>query len=116
MHFKLIIIMSEDRRTQEILSAARDAGATGCTVLNQARGEGVMPVKTFLGLSIDSQVDVIMLLAEEHMSREIMETVAEAGEFDDTPGSGIAIQIDVEDAIGVRHQIAALAEAVEDRL
>ena len=116
MHFKLIIIMVEDERTQKILDAARKAGTTGCTVLNQARGEGVEPTKTFLGLSIDSQVDVILMLAEEHMSREIMEQVAIAGEFDETPGTGIAFQIDVEDAIGVRHQIAALTEAVEDRL
>jgi len=108
--------MSEDVRTKKILDAARQAGATGCTVLNQARGEGIKPTKTFLGLSIDSQVDVIMLLAEEHMSREIMEQVAVAGEFDETPGTGIAFQLDVEDAIGVRHQIEALAEAVEDRL
>lgn len=116
MHFKLIIIMAEDHRTQHILDAAREAGATGCTVLNQARGEGVNPAKTFLGLSIDSQVDVVLMLAEEHMSREIMEQVAIAGEFEESPGAGIAFQIDVEDAIGVRHQIAALAEAVEDRL
>ena len=116
MHFKLIIIMSEDERTRHILEAARKAGATGCTVLNQARGEGINPTKTFLGLSIDSQVDVILMLAEEHMSREIMEKAAIAGEFDETPGTGIAFQIDVEDAIGVRHQIAALTEAVEDRL
>ena len=116
MHFKLIIIMVEDERTQKILDAARKAGTTGCTVLNQARGEGVTPTKTFLGLSIDSQVDVILMLAEEHMSREIMEQVAIAGEFDETPGTGIVFQIDVEDAIGVRHQIAALTEAVEDRL
>jgi hypothetical protein len=116
MHFKLIIIMADDHRTQNILDAARAAGTTGCTVLNQARGEGVNPTKTFLGLSIDSQVDVILMLAEEHMARDIMEKVAEAGEFDETPGSGIAIQIDVEDAIGVQHQIEALAEAVEDRL
>ena len=116
MHFKLIIIMCEDVRTQKILDAARKAGTTGCTVLNQARGEGINPTKTFLGLSIDSQVDDILMLAEEHMSREIMEQVAIAGEFDETPGTGIAFQIDVEDAIGVRHQIEALAEAVEDRL
>lgn len=116
MHFKLIIIMVEDKRTKEVLDTARDAGATGCTVLNQARGEGINPAKTFLGLSIDSQVDVIMLLAEEHMSREILEKVAAAGEFDETPGTGIAFQVDVEDAIGVRHQIEALAEAVEERL
>ena len=116
MHFKLIIIMVEDERTNDILNAAREAGATGCTVLNQARGEGIRPARTFLGLSIDSQVDVIMLLAEAHLSRDILETVAEAGEFDETPGTGIAFQIDVDDAIGVRHQIEALTEVVEDRL
>jgi hypothetical protein len=108
--------MTEDERTQKILDAARKAGATGCTVLNQARGEGIKPAKTFLGLSIDSQVDVVLMLAEEHMSREIMEQVAIAGEFDETPGTGIAFQIDVEDAIGVRHQIQALTGAVENRL
>ena len=116
MHFKLIIIMAEDERTQKILAAARKAGATGCTVLNQARGEGIKPTKTFLGLSIDSQVDVILLLAEEHMSRESMEHIGAGGEFDETPGTGIAFQVDVEDAIGVRHQIEALTEEVEERL
>lgn len=108
--------MVEDERTNTILDAARDAGATGCTVLNQARGEGIIPAKTFLGLSIDNQVDVILLLAEEHMCRNILEKVAEAGEFDDTPGSGIAFQIDVEDAIGVRHQIEVLTEELEEKL
>lgn len=89
MHFKLIIIMVEDHRTRDVLEAARGAGATGCTILNQARGEGVNPAKTFLGLSIDAQVDVILLLAEEHLSREILEKVAEAGEFDETPAPGL---------------------------
>ena len=116
MHFKLIIIMVEDERTQNVLDAAREAGATGCTVLNQARGEGVKPAKTFLGLTIDSQVDVIMMLAEEHMSREIMEKVAIAGEFDETPGTGIAFQIDVEDAVGVVSQARKITNEVEDLL
>jgi nitrogen regulatory protein PII len=116
MHFKLIIIMTEDARTSDILDAAREAGATGATVLNQARGEGLSRSRTFLGLSMDSQMDVILLLAEEHMSRHILEEVARVGEFDHTPGTGIAFQVDVEDAIGVRHQIEALTEAVEERI
>jgi nitrogen regulatory protein PII len=116
MHFKLIIIVVEDERTQDILDAARKAGTTGSTVLNYARGEGVKPARTFLGLSIDSQVDVVLVLAEEHMSRKIMEEVASVGQFDETPGTGIAFQIDVEDAIGVRHQIEALTSTLEDRL
>ena len=108
--------MSEDGRTKEVLEAARDAGATGCTVLNQARGEGLLPTKTFLGLSINSHVDVILMLAEEHLSREIMERVSEAGEFDLRSGTGIAFQIDVEDVIGIKNQIQALSDTVEDRL
>jgi nitrogen regulatory protein PII len=116
MHFKLIVIMVEDKRSEAIIEAAREAGATGCTVLNQARGEGITPAKTFFGLSVDSQMDVIMLLAEEHLSRQILEHVAEIGEFDRSAGAGIAFQIDVEDAVGVRHQIEALSEEVEKRL
>lgn len=116
MHFKLIVVMVEDEHTEEILNAAREEGATGATVLNQARGEGVSPTKTFLGLSIGNQVDVILMLVEEHLSRLVLEKIAEVGKFDQTSGTGIAFQVDVEDAIGVRHQIEVLEETVEDRL
>jgi len=116
MHLKLIIVMVEDQHTDEILAAAREAGATGATVLNQARGEGLAPAKTFLGLSIGNQVDVILMLVEEHLSRRVLEKIAEVGEFDETSGTGITFQVDVDDAIGVRHQISALTETVEERL
>jgi nitrogen regulatory protein PII len=114
MHFKLIVVMVEDRHTNEILAAARNEGATGASVLNQARGEGLSPTKTFLGLSVGNQVDVILMLVEEHLSRHVLETIAKVGQFDETPGTGIAFQVDVEDAIGVRHQIEALEEKLED--
>lgn len=113
MHFKLIVVMVEDSKTSDVLDAARKAGAKGATVLNQARGEGLTPGKTFLGLSMNSPVDVLLLLVEEHFSREVLEQVAAAGKFDETAGTGIACQIDVEDAIGVAHQIEALTGDVE---
>ncbi|MFA5081408.1 MAG: P-II family nitrogen regulator [Hydrogenophilaceae bacterium] len=116
MHFKLIIALVEDSKTEKVLQAAREAGATGATVLNQARGEGLKPAKTFFGLTLEAQRDVVLLLVEEHMCRRILEDIAEVGGFDESPGSGIAFQIDVEDAVGVRHQISQLAEAVEERI
>ena len=116
MHFKLIIVMVEDTKTNAVLKAARDAGATGATVLNQARGEGINPTKTFLGLSINAQVDVLLMLVEEHLSRHILEKVAAVGEFDESPGTGITFQLNVEDAIGVRHQISAITEALENQI
>ncbi len=114
MHFKLIIALVEDDKTDIILNATREVGATGATVLNQARGEGVKPSKTFFGLSLETQRDVILLLVEEHMCRRILETIAEVGDFDDAPGKGIAFQINVEDAVGVQHQIKELTESVEE--
>ena len=43
-------------------------------------------------------------------------TIAGVGEFDDKPGTGIAFQIDVEDAVGVNMQIRKLTEVVEEKL
>jgi nitrogen regulatory protein PII len=116
MHFKLLVAFVDDSKTDAVLTAAREAGATGCTVINHARGEGLEKHKTFLGLSLTTQRDVLLLLVEEHLSREILEHIAEVGEFDDKPGSGIALQIDVEDAVGVFRQAEELAEVVEEKL
>ena len=116
MHFKLIISLADDDKTDALLAAAREAGATGATVLNQARGEGLEQAKTFLGLSLETQRDMLMFLVEEHLSRHILEKLAEVGEFESRPGTGIAFQMDVEDAVGVMHQIEQLTEVVEEKL
>lgn len=116
MHFKLIIAFVEDSKTEAVMEAARAVGATGCTVISQARGEGIHESKTFFGLTLSTQRDVLMLLVEQHLSRHILEHIGEVGEFDAKPGTGIAIQVDVEDAIGVLHQVEELRELVEENL
>ena len=116
MHFKLIIAFIEDSKTNKVMEAARNAGATGATVINNARGEGLLQSKTFFGLSLETQCDVVLFLVEKHLSRNILEQIDEVGEFDSSPGAGIAIQIDVEDAVGVSHQIEKLVNVVEVEL
>jgi nitrogen regulatory protein PII len=116
MHFKMIIAFVEDSKTDAVMDAAREAGATGCTVISNARGEGLKQNKTFFGLSLTTQRDVILLLVEKHLSRQILEHIGEVGEFDQKPGTGIAVQIDVEDAIGVIHQSQELSGIVEEQL
>ncbi len=116
MHFKLLIAFLEDSKTDKVMEAARRAGATGATVINNARGEGLQKSRTFFGLSLETQRDVVLFLVEEHLSRHILEEICEIGEFDTSPGTGIAIQIDVEDAVGVAHQIEKLTDVVEREL
>ena len=114
MHFKLILAFVEDQKTDAVMDAAREAGATGATVINNARGEGLKQTKSFFGISLETQRDVLIFLVEEHLSRHILETIGAVGEFDTAPGTGIAIQLDVEDAVGVTHQIEQLTSVVEE--
>lgn len=116
MHFKMIIVFVEDDKTDAIMDAAREAGATGATVINNARGEGLKKSKTFFGLSLETQRDVVLFLVEKHLSRHILEEISRVGEFDSKPGTGIAVQLDVEDAVGVYHQAEKISAELEDLL
>ena len=110
MHFKMIMVFVEDDKTDAVMDAAREAGATGATVISNARGEGLKKSKTFFGLSLETQRDVVLFLVEEHRSRHILEEIGRVGQFDAKPGTGIAFQIDVEDALGVAHQAQQIVD------
>ena len=51
-------------------------------MLTQARGEGLEKARTFFGLSLETQRDMLLFLVEEHLSRRILETVQDVGEFE----------------------------------
>lgn len=112
MKFKLIIATTEDDLTEKAIEVARSHGATGCTVITNARGEGLQPPQTFLGLTFSGQRDVIMFLVEEHHSREILEAIGKECRFDVDPGTGMAFMLDIEDAIGLSHQIESIEKEI----
>ena len=116
MHFKLIIALTNDQKTEEVITAAKETGAKGVTILNNVRGEGIKENHTFFGLQLDSSHDMILFLVEQHLSREVLEVIRIKGEFDSASGAGIAFQIDVEDAVGVASQIAALTDIVNEKI
>jgi len=116
MNLKMILAFVADDKTDTVLKAARDAGATGATVITSVRGEGLEPEKTFLGLELTSQRDVLVFLVAAPMAREILETISKEGRFDEEPGSGIAVQIEIEDAVGLKTQAEALINEIEKSL
>ena len=116
MKFKLIIVMVKEDKTDTVIDTARENGATGCTVITSARGEGLNPTKSFMGLTLEGQRDVVLMLVEEHLSRHILESLCKAGRFEEEPGSGIALQIDIEDVIGLGGQIKKIEQEIENEL
>ena len=116
MNLKMIMAFVAEEKTDTVLGAARDAGATGSTVITGVRGEGLQPEKTFLGLELTAQRDVLLFLVAAPKAREILERIAVAGRFDEEPGTGMAIQIEIEDAVGLKTQEETLIQEIEDSL
>lgn len=116
MHFKLIIALIDDEKTENTINAAKDAGATGASVVSNARGEGMEKQATFFGLSLTVQRDMVLFLVEEHLSRTVLETIGKEAGMDTEKGAGIAFLLDVEDAVGLSGQIEVLTKRVEDHL
>jgi hypothetical protein len=116
MHFKLIIAFVEDAVTEKVMKEARMAGATGATIISNARGEGIKRQRTFFGMQLETQRDVLLFVVEEHLCRKILERIANIAGFDEEPGKGIAIQIDVQDAVGVAHQVERLKGKIEEEI
>ena len=111
---KLVIAFVPVEKTEEVITGCRKVGATGATVLQQARGEGLKPTKTFLGLDFTGTRDAIFLLCSESRTRDILNCIRDVGEFDEKPGSGIAFQLAVEDAVGLKTQMQNILESMEE--
>ncbi|MBI4183909.1 MAG: P-II family nitrogen regulator [Proteobacteria bacterium] len=116
MNLKLVVALVKEGGSEAVIDAARQAGATGATVITNCRGEGLEPGKTFLGLELAAQMDVVLFLVAAPRAREILETIAKAGHFDEEHGAGLAFQLAIEDAVGLKTQMPALLEEVEEEV
>ncbi len=113
MKFKVIIAMVDEAHQEAVISAAKESGATGVTILN-ARGEGIHEQKSFFGLQMDKQRDVLFFIVEDFHANQIMDTIYKAGHFDEK-GTGIAFCWTVDRAIGMESQMDVLEKEAEEK-
>jgi hypothetical protein len=108
MKVKLVIAFLPDEHLDEVLKAARAAGATGSTVITSARGEGREPERKFLGLDLASHRNLVFWLVEESVAPAVLRDIAAIGRFEEERGAGIACQLDVEQAVGLMRQMQSI--------
>ncbi|GAB7021976.1 P-II family nitrogen regulator [Salidesulfovibrio brasiliensis] len=113
MKFKLIFATVKTNKTDPIVDAAKAAGATGATIIS-GRGTGMREAKTFFGLTLEDQTDIVMFLLEEHLVKTVLKAIGEAGEFK-KPGTGIALVLPVEHVIGMESQIEKFKDEIRDK-
>ncbi|MBK1646430.1 transcriptional regulator [Thiocapsa imhoffii] len=109
MDFKLIMVFVDDTKTDRVLDASRAAGATGATIVGNARGQGLHKLTGIFGLEILEPRDVVLILVEQRRAEKVLHAVLEAGQLDETLSTGIALQLDVERALGLSEHISALS-------
>ncbi|MFW2365608.1 MAG: P-II family nitrogen regulator [Desulforhopalus sp.] len=113
MRFKIIMASVKTDITDKIVDAAKQAGATGATII-PARGTGIREAKTFFGLSLEAQTDIIMFLLEETLVDNVLATIGSVGEFN-KPGTGIAFVVPVDQVIGLESQIDKFKQEVKEQ-
>ena len=113
MQFKLIIAFVKPGITDNVVDAMKEAGATGATIV-PARGTGIREAKTFFGLSIEDQTDILVFLVEEHVVENLMNVLQVAGKFDE-PGTGIAFVMPIDHIAGLESQMKKFKKQARDQ-
>ncbi len=102
MVYKSIIAMVKPNLTDNVVASAKQAGATGATII-AASGTGAHEAKTFFGLSLDVRTDVIIFIVGTDDIDSVLSAIHTEGQFSE-PGTGIAFVLGVEKTIGFESQ------------
>lgn len=97
---ELIVIICENGHTDEVMQAARAAGAGGGTVLH-AKGTGTDIAKKFYGISLAEEKEMLFIVARADEKRAIMEGVNEKAGLA-TPARAVSFSLPVSDTAGLR--------------
>jgi len=92
-NLKAIMIIVNAGFADEIVEIARNQGAGGATILH-ARGEG-QKQKTILGITIDTEKEMVLSVVDGSLALKIMEAVKEKAGIN-TPAHGICFFMPVE--------------------
>lgn len=102
LDIRCIVAIVERGKADKIVNAAKEAGATGATIL-YGRGTGMTEAKRFLNMHIESSKEIIFVLSEISKKDKIMKAMVERGRLEE-PGTGIIFSLRISDLIGLHHR------------
>ncbi|TVP95944.1 MAG: P-II family nitrogen regulator [Planctomycetaceae bacterium] len=108
MNFKLLLTIVETEKSEAVLTAARNHGASGATVLSSARGLSLNRAVGIFGFELFERREVVLVLAEERRVDAVVNAILTTGEIDESLASGIILRLDVEQAWGLAEHVRML--------
>ncbi len=113
MKFQLLIAAVSPKLTYEIIDIAKAKGATGATII-PARGIGGEDKKTFFGLTIQGETDVILFVMEEKIAAAVIKELDNDPKFQASQ-SGIAFTIPIDQIAGIQSQLKKFQDAGNEK-
>lgn len=98
--YHLIVTIVLEGHLEQVMTAAKKAGATGGTVI-RGRGLGNKEAIKFLGLELEPERDVVLNIVEEKIKKEVMEEITKVAGIK-TKGKGVCIALPIDSAIGIK--------------
>jgi nitrogen regulatory protein P-II 1 len=102
----LIVTIVRKGCTERIISATKDAGAEGATII-PARGTGIHEQKKLLGIPIEPEKEIIFTVVQEEKTKIVLDAIIKAGCLNKA-GTGIAFVLELKQVVGVVHLVKAL--------
>ena len=100
---ELIFVILNQGYTDDVMEAARTAGARGGTVLH-AKGTGAGLAKKFFGVSLAEEKEILLIVSDMKEKVGIMKAIAtQSGP--DSPAGAISFTLPVSEVVGVRERI-----------
>lgn len=99
----LILAFVNQGYSEEVMDAARKAGAGGGTVFHTRRVESD-DAATFWGISIQEEREIVLILAKKEQKSQIMKAISDEGGAK-TPAHGIVISLPVDDVAGLKKEV-----------
>lgn len=97
---QLIVVIANKGCTDQVMDAARSAGAAGGTTI-QAKGTGTKLARKFFGVSLAAEKEIVFILTREADRKPIMQAVmAQAGA--QTDAQSVVFSMPVTDLAGLR--------------
>lgn len=97
---ELIYVILNEGHSDEVMDAARSAGATGGTVI-AAKGTGIKKAEKFRSLSIANEREVILIVANASAKADIMRAIIEKAGVQTAAGA-ICFSLPVTQVAGLR--------------
>ncbi|MCM3713707.1 P-II family nitrogen regulator [Alkalihalobacillus oceani] len=96
---KLLLTIVKKSEAKLVVRAAKEAGARGATVL-LAKGSGIHEKKSFLGIPLSYEKEVVLTIAPGQVMKKIANSVTEKVQLNQS-GKGIGMVINLENVLGI---------------